>query len=149
MLVIETSKDWQERNIEVMVIVLKLMLFYSTKEQELFLSKWDAFFLELLPGCTKNWGVDPNTGKDQIKTQGISEAKKFLVTNGFAIERKPKGKQYKLYSLVPAQKEKIQGIVDKNSMPYDEELWDWFNDFYNKNDSTTDMDDLYKERLGF
>ena len=102
---ISTSQmAWTDRDIEVTLVFLKILVTYAQDDRKLATAKWDEFFADIFPDEAK---VDDITGKKSV--WALTDSKKYLIEKNIVIKHDVKGKRYKLYSL---NKERLQDVID-------------------------------------
>jgi len=116
--------DFDLRDREVMLVLLKLVAFYQQKSRTLYLGKWTKFFNALFPEEVKKGSVF-----------AVGRAKKFLVEKEYVKIIQPQGKEYHLLAVNPDKIETIIEVLNKFTRDYDEELFELIEDYYNTNDS--------------
>lgn len=114
------TKDmaWTERDIEVTLVFLKILVIYAQDNRKLATAKWDAFFVEVFPDEAK---LDDESGKWAV--WALTDAKKYLIEKkNVVIRHDVKGKRYKLYTLNPERIDDVIAMFDRFPRDYDESL---------------------------
>ena len=111
---------YPERDLEVMLVLLKILVVLNSSNKAFNFSRWNDFFN----------GVFPYEVKEETNSKGevdrgvwaVSTAKKYLLDNGYIRFEKPKGKRYKLWYLENSNKEKIIEALKNNPRDFDTTL---------------------------
>ncbi len=127
--VIRTGEmDYSLKDLEVMLVFLKILIYYAQKDKNLSLSRWQAFFTTIFPDAVVDDGVTK-------AVYGLNTAKKYLEENGYLKVTKPKGKRYKLYKLQLEQLQKVGDILQANLRDYDQQLLEDIKEYEAENDN--------------
>ncbi len=116
--------DYDQRDVEVMLVLLKIIAYYHQQERTLFLGKWSVFFNNLFPQEVKKGSVF-----------AAGRAKKHLQKKEYIHVFSPEGKEYHLISINSAKIPTIIDILEKNARDYDAELLELIDEFYKANDA--------------
>ena len=105
------EKNTPEANKTIMMTLLKIATVYYKNDKEMYVAKWNDFFVECFPNCT--FVFNPKEGK---RVPAVGEALNYLVENGFGAVTQVKGKTYKLFGLIKTGIDKINNALDKDNM---------------------------------
>ncbi len=124
-------KNTPEANVAIMMTLLKIATKYHREGKKMFVGKWNDFFIETFPGCTHVFKI-----KEGKKVPGVNDAVNYLVDKGFAERTEVAGKDYKLFSLRKDAIDKINNVLDRDSLTeeQDEALFNSIEAYYNKNE---------------
>ena len=107
---------WSDRDLEVMLVFLKVLLVYAQDKKKLSTARWDIFFANIFKEDAKE-----SNGKYSVWS--LTDVKKYLCEEkDVVIKDSVKGKQYKLYSINPNRINEVVGILEANPRDNDETL---------------------------
>jgi len=119
-----SKKAFEERDREIMLTVLKVLVVLHEKKEPMIKSVWDGFFNEIFPKMVRT----DNYGNECVVSVGVGLD--WLQQAGFIkISPVPK-KRYKLITINPSSIQKIIIALDNNVMDYDDDLDAEINRYY-------------------
>ena len=143
------NMDYSLRDLEVMLVFLKILIVYYQKSQQqmqekdgkpkyLSTSRWEDFFCNVFPDSV----VENPDGSKSV--YALTTAKKFLVEKGYLDTLKPKGKRYVLYLLKKDKFDKIASLLGENPRDYDESLLQDIKDYIEEFDNGSKSGSKFK-----